>query len=111
MPAMFAETIRNTRGTGKEQEALTALMSFLSRALQPPQDEVDQRSETTWPWYDPRRWLNIDRNNRGRVYERDVSCARKIISSDEFKLDPSILDTLPVPKGYFLSRPHANQSN
>ncbi|KAK5102103.1 hypothetical protein LTS08_004563 [Lithohypha guttulata] len=129
MPAMIAETIRSTRGSGKEQEALTSLMRYLSKALK--YEDVEnantwsplsptRESSATWPSTLPLPKLSIHipaptdtrrrQTREGRVIERNMSSARETISSPRFKEDPSVLDGLPPPEGHLLSRRRTSHS-
>lgn len=125
MPAMIAETIRGTRGSGKEQEALMALMRYLSRTLDYDGTEISdlqtprsplRESSATWPL--PSLSLKVPTNTdfehrqprEGRVIERNMSRARETISSPQFKENPSILDSLPPPEGHLLSRRRTSYS-
>jgi len=119
MPAMIAETLRSTRGSGKEQEALTALMRYLARVLHwTPEDDyiqlppLKESKAATWP---PQLQIHIPapstyQNKEGRVFERNMTKARETISSPQFKLDPSVLDKLPPPDAYLLQRRRTSQS-
>lgn len=125
MPAMIAETIRSTRDSGKEQEALTSLMRYLARVLH--WDEGDdletplspkRGNSATWPSMKndlPRlmvRTPTFDLNpaREGRVYERNTSRARDTISSRQFKEDPNVLDFVELPKGHLLTRRRTSYS-
>jgi len=109
MPAMIAETLRSTRGSGMEKEALTALMRYLARVLhwKPEDDEAQlppliEGKAATWP---PRLQIHIPPAPReGRVFERNMTKARDTISSAQFRQNPSILDDLPPPEAYLLQR-------
>lgn len=113
MPAMIAETIRNTRDSGKEQEALTSLMRYLSRVLKWTDEDPTLlsplRENTTISWPPPPR-LQLQIPKEGRVFERNMSRARETISSPQFKEDPRVLDMLPPPEGHLLSRRRTSQS-
>jgi len=114
MPAMIAETLRSTRGSGREKEALSALMRYLARVLhwRPEDDDtglppLKEGKAATWP---QRLQLHIPpAPKEGRVFERNMTKARDTISSPQFKLNPSILDDLPPPEAY-LQRRRTSQS-
>lgn len=121
MPAMIAETIRATRGSGMEVSALAALMRYLARVLTYDDPDAEIRSPlsavqehaATWPLHEmPKLQLHIPfpRPREGRVLERNMSRAKETISSPQFKENPGILDTLPPPEGHFLTRRRTSYS-
>jgi len=85
MPAMLSEGLENTKMPSEslKQEALSSLMRFLARVL-----------EGTKP----------DPGADGVVIERNLMYARDTIASEQFREDPSVLDTIPIPKGEVLRR-------
>jgi len=119
MPAMIAETLRSTRGSGKEQEALAALMRYLARVLHwTPEDDdtqlpiLKEGKAATWP---PQLQIHIPPTpaypmKEGRVFERNMTKARETISSPGFKTNPSVLDDLPPPEAYLLQRRRTSYS-
>lgn len=123
MPAMFAETIRNTRDSGKEQEAITSLMRYLARVLKWTDtptipgtlSPLREGQASTWPLDGPKLSLQIPatsafQQKEGRVVERNVSRARDTISSPLFREDPSVLDRLDTPEGQVLQRRRTSAS-
>ena len=126
MPAMIAETIRSTKDSGKEQEALTSLMRYLSRTLKWTDEEgtglapiLEANASKTWPL--PQLQLHIPSqtpsissasgNKEGRVIERNMSRVRDTINSPQFRENPRVLDALDPPKGQLLTRRRTSQSN
>ena len=113
MPAMIAETLRNTRDINKEREALTSLLRYLMRVLywddeaeSPTLSTIEEDQTCQSPWRPPQKpQLTIPREAReGRVIERNMVKARDTISSPRFKEDPNVLDQLDPPEGYALPR-------
>lgn len=91
MPAMLSEGLENTKKPSDElkQNALSSLMRFLARVL-----------EGTKP----------DPGADGIVIERNLMYARDTIASEEFRNDPRVLDTIPIPKGEVLRRRRTSTS-
>lgn len=111
MPAMIAETIQSTKDSGKEREALTSLMRYLSRALKWTDDEntaltpISETISKTWPLPKLHIPANASYTNKeGRVIERNMSRARDTISSPQFRMNPNVLDALEPPKGQVMAR-------
>ena len=78
IPALFAETIRNTAKSNDKQQvaALCSVMRFLTRVY-----------NGTKPMP----------GKAGAVVERDLSFAQDIVKGRKFKADPSILDSKAIP--------------
>ena len=91
MPAMLSEGLENTKepNLSSKQEALSSLMRFLARVL-----------EGTKP----------NPGADGVVIERNLMYARDTIASEEFRRNPSVLDTLSIPKGEVLRRRRTSTS-
>jgi hypothetical protein len=91
MPAMLSEGLENTKtpSQASKQKALSSLMRFLARVL-----------EGTKP----------DPGADGVVIERNLMYARDTIASEHFRNDPSVLDTIPIPKGEVLRRRRTSTS-
>lgn len=109
MPAMIAETLRSTRDSENQKEALTSLMRYLARVLEwndnePVLETAKDGTATLRPLHIP------SYQKESRVFERNMSNARETISSPGFREDPSLLDRLPPPEGHLLSRRRASQS-
>ena len=91
MPAMLSEGLENTKTPSEslKQNALSSLMRFLARVLEgtKPEPGVD-----------------------GIVIERNLMYARDTIASEDFRKDPSVLDSIPIPKGEVLRRRRTSTS-
>lgn len=91
MPAMLSEGLENTKtpSESSKQNALSSLMRFLARVL-----------EGTKP----------DPGADGVVVERNLMYARDTIAGEEFRNDPGVLDTIPIPQGEVLRRRRTSTS-
>jgi hypothetical protein len=91
MPAMLSEGLENTKTPSElsKQNALSSLMRFLARVL-----------EGTKP----------DPGADGVVVERNLMYARDTIAGEEFRNDPGVLDTIPIPQGEVLRRRRTSTS-
>ncbi|KAJ9651359.1 hypothetical protein H2198_009361 [Neophaeococcomyces mojaviensis] len=107
MPAMLQETLRSTRGTSNQTEALTSLMRYLARVLRWTDEETNDlpsiQESATWPGV---KLYPV----QSRVFERNMTQARDTITSPDFIKDPSILDALPPPPGHLLQRRRTSSS-
>lgn len=101
MPAMLSEVLENTKDEplSNKKDALQSLMRYLGRVLHEESHHVPVITEEIGASIKP-----------GIVIERNVMKARETINSKKFKEDPSVLDTLEVPKGQILQRRRTSQS-
>lgn len=107
MPAMLSESLENTKDSPTRVEALTSLMRYLARVLRWTDNEITglPQVQEGLPWEAP-----DSQAVPGVVIERNMMQARETISSQEFKLNPNVLDNLEAPVGHVMPRRRTSQS-
>jgi len=105
MPAMLSETLENMKEEPAEHQvrALSSLMRYLAKVLDHQNegriDTVPEDGEVVNTQIAP-----------GIVIERNMLMARATLSSDAFKINPDILNTLDIPPGQVLQRRRTSHS-
>jgi len=102
MPAMISETLSRTKDLSVDErcKALTSLMRYLARVLGTTGTDIADLPED----------FDLNSAAPGIVIERNMINAKEVIGSDDFKLNPDLLDTLEVPKGQILQRRRTSHS-
>ncbi len=104
MPAIISTTLENTKDSDAEvkRRALTSLMRYLAKVLGSAENDLAGAPEGII--------FSSEREMPGIIIERNMSKAQDVINSPEFKNNPDLLDTLPIPDGQILQRRRTSQS-
>ncbi|EZF34619.1 hypothetical protein H109_07531 [Trichophyton interdigitale MR816] len=83
-PGLIAEALRSCAGSSENQKihVVGALMRFLARVYRETASKAPEHPKRETP----------------KVIEVDLSFAQQVVSGENFRLDPSVLDAVPIPR-------------
>ncbi|EFQ99885.1 hypothetical protein MGYG_02897 [Nannizzia gypsea CBS 118893] len=83
-PGLIAEALRNCTGSSEDtkRHAIGALMRFLARVYRETAPKALEYQQETSP----------------NVIEVDLSFTQMVVSGEDFRLDPTVLDAVPIPR-------------